>query len=455
MILDGATIARATGGRLIRPAGAGPVLTDTRALVPGAWFCALRGERFDAYDFLDQAAAAGAGGCIVAKEPPASWEGGAVVVQDTTVALQDLGRFVRSQLQVPVVALSGSSGKTTTRSLIALALSPLGAVHQTVGNLNNHLGVPMTLLATPEEADVLVVEMGTSSPGEIRFLCELATPDLRLLVNVGPAHLEELGGLDGVAEEKGAMFATARPGDQVVVNLDDPRVAARPIPEGVRRWTYGRSAGADVRLVEAEIEPSTLSTRATYAVGKGTHTVTLPAPGAHFAHNGAGAVACALALGVDAGAAVAALAGYAPVGMRLRAEPLPKGATALNDAYNANPQSMEASLRLLASLPGRRVAVLGDMLELGPDEGHFHTETARLAGELGLDLVVLVGPRMSRAAPAVDGVPCWAAEDGLTLADRLADWIGPEDRVLFKGSRGARVERILHHLQGNTDEGAT
>lgn len=455
MFLDGATIARATGGRLVRAAGAGPVLTDTRALGPGAWFCALRGERFDAWEFLGQAQAAGAGGCIVARPPSDDWRGGVVLVEDTTRALQDLGRYCRSQVTVPVVALTGSSGKTTTRTLIALGLGPLGSVHQTVGNLNNHLGVPMTLLATPPDAAALVVEMGTSSPGEIRFLCEIAKPTVRLLLNVGPAHLLELGGLDGVAREKGAIYDTASPGDQVVVNLDDARVAARPIPSGVRRWTFGRTEGADVRLVGASIDPVALATDATFLVGGRRLEVRLPAPGEHLAVDAAAALACAVAAGVAPEAALEGMARYEPVGMRLRSEPLPHGALALNDAYNANPQSMAASLRLLAALPGRRTAVIGDMLELGDDEARWHREIVELADGLGLDRLVLVGPRMSAAAGVATRTEVWSAVDGLELVDRLKASLGADDRVLFKGSRGARVERILQQVQGTSpDQGA-
>ncbi len=452
--LDGETIARATGGRLLRGGPAGPILTDTRALVPGAWFCALRGERFDAWDFLDRARDAGAVGCIVSREPPPGWSAGAVIVDDTTRALQDLGRHVRDRIEVPVVGITGSSGKTTTRALVALALSPLGAVHQTTGNLNNHLGVPMTLLATPDGAAGVVVEMGTSAPGEIRFLAELARPTVRLVVNVGPAHLEELGGLDGVAREKGALYATARPGDAAVVNADDARLAVMSLPRGVRRWTYGRARGADVRVVGSRLDPAALATDVALEVGGARHEVRIPSPGHHLAHNAAGAVACAVAVGVPVERAVEALAGYGPVGMRLRCEPLPGGGTALNDAYNANPQSMEASLRVLADLPGRRAAVLGDMLELGADEAHWHRRTVAFADGLGLDLLVLVGPRMAAARDAARHTEVWAAEDGMSLADRLRDWLDAEARVLFKGSRGARVERILQRVQGgSTDPG--
>jgi UDP-N-acetylmuramoyl-tripeptide--D-alanyl-D-alanine ligase len=440
--LDAATIASATGGRVLRAGPYGAVSTDTRALPAGSWFLALRGDRFDGHAFLGAAAAAGAAGCIVDTDPGPAWTGGVVLVTDTLRALQDLGRHARATFRGPVVGLTGSSGKTTTRALTALALRPLGIVHQTTGNLNNHIGVPLTLLACPSDADAMLVEMGTSSPGEIAVLADLARPNVRLIVNVGPAHLQELGGLDGVALEKGALFRAALPGDVVCVNADDPRVAAIPSPAGVRRLTWG-SAG-EVALLDAEIDPATLSTRARWQTPEGIVGARIPAPGHHIAHDAAAALAVAVALGVDPLAAAAALADYAPVGMRLRSEPLPGGGTALNDAYNANPASMEASLRLLASLPGRRAAVLGDMLELGADEAAWHQRVADLAASLDLDAIVLVGPRMSAAA--CPGAHRFANPDDAVAP--LRAWLGPDSVVLFKGSRGARVERVLQRLTG-------
>ena len=445
MNFDASAIAAATGGRLLAAAPAGRIHTDTRTLQAGDWFLAFRGERFDGHRFVEQAIASGAVGCVVdeAWEAPDGFAAGCVVVPDTLKAYQDLGLAARRQFQGPVVGLSGSSGKTTTRAFIALALSPLGMVHQTVANLNNHIGVPKTLLAAPSDAAVQVVEMGTSGPGEIQVLAEIGEPDVRLLVNVGPAHLEELGGLDGVAVEKGALFRTARPGDIVVVNVDDPYIAAMELPPGTRRVTWGR--GGDVELVDATLDPDTLHTISTFRTPTGTFTASLPAPGHHLAHNAAGAVATAWALGVDPAAAVAALEDYAPVGMRLKAQELPGGVHALNDAYNANPASMAASLRLLASLPGRRIAVMGDMLELGPEEGRYHREAVALAHELGLDGVVLVGPRMQAAADACPHALSFASPEEAVAPTRAV--LKPGDRVLFKGSRGAHVERVLQGLE--------
>lgn len=447
MILDGAEIAAATGGRLLRDGPHGPVATDSRTIAAGSWFLALAGERFDAHDYLADVATKGVAGCVVSREPPADWPGGIVLVDDTARALRDLGRAARDRLRCPVIGLTGSSGKTTTRALCALAVGGLGKVHQTVGNLNNQLGVPMTLLAAPDDADVAVVELGTSLPGEIAILSEIVRPTVRLIVNIGPAHLEELGGLEGVAQEKGALFATARPGDFLCINVDDPFVRAMPRPEGTHLVTYGEDPAATVCLVEVRVDAEAFATAATVRTPSGSLSFRLPIPGRHVAHDATAALAVAYALGLDLRAAAQAMERYEPVGMRMRAEPLPGGALAINDAYNANPGSMAASLEVLAALGGRRVAVLGDMFELGADELRWHRDVAALAGRLGLDLVVLTGPRMASVADACVGArELWVEPDPDAVAARLGSWLRSGDRVLFKASRGARVERILQTL---------
>lgn len=447
MKFDATTIADATRGTLVRDVeGSGPVLTDTRAIVPGAWFLALSGARFDGHDYVQQALDAGAVGAIVSRVDP-SWSGGIVQVADTTVALQDLGRFARSRFTSPVVGLTGSSGKTTTRALTALALSPLGVVHQTVGNLNNHLGVPMTLCALETHARSMVVEMGTSSPGEIEFLALMGTPDVRVIVNVGPAHLEELGGLDGVQLEKGALFRTARPGDTVVVNQLDERVAAIPVPAGVRVITVGTSA-SDVYVVEHAIS-GRLGMTVTFATPEGRFTVELPTFGAHIAVDAALALGVAWAAGANLEQATAALANYAPVGMRMAVVDLPSGARVFNDAYNANPASMMASMDALAGLEGRKTVVLGDMLELGPRELAYHRQVAAHADRLGFHRIVLVGERMGAAADAVKNTDLLVADDPETAGRVLSGALVAGDLVLLKGSRGARTEGVLSVLQEN------
>ncbi|MFT4625236.1 MAG: UDP-N-acetylmuramoyl-tripeptide--D-alanyl-D-alanine ligase [Myxococcota bacterium] len=444
---DASAIAAATAGVVIHDAPAGAMVTDSRRMVPGAWFVALVGDRFDGHRFLDQAIADGAAGVVVERDLPEDWAAGAVRVTDTLVALQDLARAARRRCIGPVVGITGSSGKTTTRTLVALALGPMGPVHQTGANLNNHIGVPLTILGGSVDAAATLVEMGTSAPGEIGLLADIGTPNVRLITNVGPAHLAELGGLGGVAIEKTALFRSARPGDICCINADDPHLREAELPDGVLAVRWGEASDADIRLVAVRILVEEFSTEAEFSTPAGRVTARIPAPGHHIAVDAAAALAVAYALGVDLSAAAAAMGGYEPVGMRLRREVLPSGVIALNDAYNANPDSVAASVRLLASLGGGRVAVLGDMLELGPDEARWHSETVALADVLGLDLLVLVGPRMAAAVGSVEHTPVLAFPDPADAAPSLATRLAPGDHVLFKGSRGARVERILQSLK--------
>lgn len=448
MILSAQEIAAATGGRLIRSAPPGELLTDTRALRPGSWFVALQGPRFDGHDFLDKAAEAGAAGAVLSREVP-GWTGGLVVVPDTTQAFGALGCAARRKLPCPVIGLTGTSGKTTTRALIALALSPLGPVHQTVANLNNHLGVPMTLLAAPPSSAAVVVEMGTSGPGEIETLALIAEPSHRLVINIGHGHLEELGDIEGVGREKLAMFATARPGDLALINLDDPRTRAADLPDGVRSLTYGRDEAAAIRLLQLELHPETLSTRVWIQAPSAEVEVVIPAFGVPFALNATAAIAVAEALGVPLAEAAEAMGRYAPVGMRQKIERLTSGALILNDAYNANPDSVKAALSTLAALPGRSMAILGDMLELGAHEQRLHAEVLDHASSLGVERIWVVGERFARAAESFSGVQ---AADADRVIEALSGTLGPSDRVLVKGSRGMRLERIVQGLSKPTSE---
>ena len=442
-----AQVLEATGGRRcgsgdVVDGVSGPITTDSRTAVSGDWFVALVGPRFDGHDFVGSVLAAGAHGVIVERVVP-DIEGVQVVVEDTTRALQDLGRAARARLRCPVIALTGSNGKTTTRAMIACAVAPLGHVHQTQGNLNNHLGVPLSLLAAPEYADVVVLEMGTSSPGEIAVLRDIATPDVRLVTNVGAAHLEELGGLDGVAVEKRSLFDAVGPTDTLVVNVDDPRLQDA---RGPCTLTFGQAEDATVQVVEATPMPSRGCTPVTLRVRDEVLQLEVPAVGHHMAMNAAAAIATALAVGVSPQHAARAVVAYEPVGRRMRPTRV-GGMLFLDDAYNANPSSMKASLDVLAAHDSRRVAVLGDMLELGPEELAFHNEVVAYAWTCGVDAVALHGERMSQTSVAApDGTPCWVENDPQLLAVRLAAWVREGDVLLFKGSRGARVERVMEAL---------
>lgn len=436
-------IAAATGGRLVQSGPPGPVGTDTRRLQPGVWFLALVGENFDGHAFLAHAAAAGCAG-VIANRVPEGWSRGFVEVQDTLRALQDLAAHVRSGFDGPVIGLTGSAGKTTTRALTALALEGLGEVYQTEGNLNNLVGVPLTLLRAPLGAAAWVLELGMNRFGEIARLAEISRPTIRLITNVGPAHLEGVGSLEGVARAKGELFASAEPDDICCVNADDPLASGIPTPPGVRVIRFGTAPGAEVRLTDAVVDAEQLVTRFRIEVADEVVLGQIRSPGLHLAMNAAAAVAVAVAARAPLQGLGRRLARYEPVGMRNRIEEGPGGLRVLNDAYNANPMSMAASLRTLSALSGRRIALLGDMLELGEGEQEAHRETLALALSLGLDLVGVAGPRFARAALEVPGAR--VAPDAPALGALVRAELRPGDTVLVKGSRGSRMETALAAL---------
>lgn len=443
MIFDARTIAAATGGELLREGPAGPVGTDSRRVPPGSWFVALAGEKFDGHDFLGVVAASGAAGALVSRAPE-RWSAGLVQVPDTLVALQNLARFVRGQFHGPVVGITGSVGKTSTRVMVVEVLRSLGVVHHTQGNLNNHIGLPLTLCHLPPDADVMVIEMGMNHRGEIALLQGIASPTVRLITNVGAAHVEGCGSIEGVAAAKQELFDGASAGDVVCVNLDDPFIAAMPLPEGVRVITWGRHPDAQIRLTDVSVDGSRLQTRLRIETPEGTVRATLEVPGEHLATNAAAAVAVAFALRVPIELLGPALSRFQPEGMRNRIERI-GGVAVLDDAYNANPVSMLAALRTLAALPGRRFAALGDMLELGAEEAPAHVEVLRAAVGAGLAEVWVTGPRMALAAASVPGARCFDDADALGAA--LAEAAVEGDSVLVKGSRGARMERVVERLR--------
>ncbi len=442
MIFDAATIAAATGGERLHDGPAGPVGTDSRRVAPGSWFFALSGDKFDGHDFLRVAAASGAAGVVISREPPSGWTTGLVRVRDTLVALQDLARHARDRFDGPVVGITGSAGKTSTRVMVVEVLRALGAVHHTQGNLNNHIGLPLTLCGTPPDADAMVVEMGMNHLGEIALLQGITRPTVRLVTNVGAAHVEGCGSIDGVARAKQELFDGAHPGDVLCVNLDDPRIAAMPHPPGVRVVTYGTTPEAMIRLTDVAVDGDRLQTRLRLETPDGAVRVTLDVPGAHLAINAAAAAAVAFALRVPVDTLGPALSRFQPEGMRNRVEDI-GGVAVLDDAYNANPVSMVAALRTVAALRGRRFAALGDMLELGEAEAEAHAAVLAEAVELGLDGVLVTGPRMTSAAVP----PVVAFPDADSLAQALATQLRAGDSLLVKGSRGVRMERVVERLR--------
>lgn len=445
-------IAEAVGGRLSGPAD-GPAAgasIDTRTIRRGEVFFAIVGER-DGHAYVGGAVDGGAAAVVISRPlepaPSCPW----ILVEDTLAALQALGAWRRSVSGARVVGLTGSCGKTTTKELIAAALGARGPVLATRGNLNNHLGVPLTLLELGPDHAHAVVEMGANHVGEVEQLTRLADPDVGLVTCVAPAHTEFFGGIEGVVRAKGELFATMRADAVAVVNLDDPRVRDMPRRPG-RAVTYGSdpAAGPDVLLEGADGEGD--GQRLTIRAPGGTVTACLSLPGTHNALNATAAIAAAHAAGVPVAAAAAGLGSVAPVKGR-GALLMGRRLEIIDDTYNANPASVRAGLGTLLTLArGRRtVAVLGDMFELGDEAPALHREVGERAAAAGVDLLVAVGGHAghvrSGALEAGSSPACVAVfestEDAVELIGGL---VRKGDIVLVKGSRGMKMERVVDSL---------
>jgi UDP-N-acetylmuramoyl-tripeptide--D-alanyl-D-alanine ligase len=462
-------LAAATGGRWLDPAPAevAGVSTDTRTIAPGSLFVALRGERFDGHAFLAEAARAGAAAALVsdpAAEPTAGARGdGAasralprLLVADTLAALGAVARHHRRRFDLPVVGVTGSNGKTTTREMVAAILATRGPVLKTEGNLNNEVGVPLTLLRLGPEHRFAVVELGMSNPGEIARLAAIALPQVGVVTNAAAAHLEGLGTVDAVADAKAELYQGLPPGGVAVANADDARMLRRAQASGRRLLTFaaGRQRRGDVVVLEL-LDEGPGGLRFLLGVGQREVEVALPLVGAHNAANAAAAACAAIALGCDDREIVRGLAAVAPVGRRLRLERLASGALLVDDCYNANPLSMGAALRTLAALAraegGRAVAVLGDMLELGAGELALHREVGAEAAAAGVDRLLCFGPRARdiAAGAVAAGLPperTFHTEDVAALAARARDGLVAGDVLLVKASRGTRLERLVEAL---------
>jgi UDP-N-acetylmuramoyl-tripeptide--D-alanyl-D-alanine ligase len=445
--------AEIVGGAL--PMSVAAVGIDSRSLPAAALFVALRGERFDGHDFVAAAVQAGARAVLVDREGHAglgSLPVPRLVVKDTLRALGEIARLNRWRRPRPIVAVTGSNGKTTTKELLHAALSAHGPVHKTTGNLNNLVGLPLTLLAWPDDAWAAVLEMGMNAPGEIARLAEIAQPNVGVITNVGPAHLLGLGTVDDVGRAKGELYSGLGPTGTAIVNLDDSVVMRIAFPRlgSRRRLTFGTVVGADVRVVEQVL--TAVGSRVTFEVlGRKLHA-DLPLVGPHNAMNAAAAVAGAAAMGVDPEVAVAALTSVSVPGGRLRAvEVATTGIHLIDDTYNANPASMRAAFTAVAQLAkGRYVAVLGDMLELGPTSPALHHEVGRAAAAAGISWILALGEHAAQIAAGAreSGANATHFEslDGLIRALDLGLERG--DWVLVKGSRGMRMERVVAHLEG-------
>ena len=454
--LSVADIVRATGGTLLRGDSAAVATSfaiDSRRVRRGGAFFALAGARVDGHRFVGEAGRQGAVVAVVERDlgTPAGSPETLVQVPSTPAALAACACAARERLtRTRFIGLTGSVGKTTTKDLIAAGLAATRRVHKTEGNLNNELGVPLTLLACPDDAEYAVIEMAMRGPGQIAELARWVRPDVGLVTAVRPAHLAMFRDLDDIAAAKGELYAVLPAESISVVNLDDPLACLQSFRHAGRRVTYGRGETADVRIERIEdrfVPGAELAVR----IAGGLVTVGLRFPGAHAAINAAAALATIHAAGEPVGPAALALAAVEPPPGRGRVLDLGAQITLVDDTYNSNPAALGSVLETLRrSHPkGRKILVLGDMLELGPGEREYHEEAGRLAAAAGVTVLIAVGPLARAALPSarIGGVvEAHAAEDADRAAEILAERLAPGDLVVVKGSRGVALDRVVDAL---------
>lgn len=452
---DVRTVAAVTGGQIIHNGADVPIQgfsTDSRTLQAGELFIPLRGEHFDGHDYLTQAVRRGAAACL-SEEVVVGLTIPVIQVRDTLQALGDLAAAVRQGFSGPVIGITGTSGKTTTKEMLAAILARTGPGLKSAGNFNNLVGVPLTLFGLCTDHRWAVIEMGMSARGEIARLAKIASPQVGIITNVGAGHLEKLGGISGVARAKGELFIHLPPGGTALVNADDPEVSSLPLANGVRRVLFGISAEAQVRA--SEVVAAEGAVRFTLHLPGLDQTAYLPLPGRHNVMNALAAAAAAWVLNVPAEEIVAGLAEFKPCPGRMELLEMADDTRILEDSYNANPLSMRAALDALHDLgrPGRRIAVLGDMLELGEASRDLHREVGALVATCADRLFTLGERACEIAAGAADhGMSADRIVTAQTVEElvvRLQQVLQPGDCLLIKGSRGMRMERITARLQGH------
>jgi UDP-N-acetylmuramoyl-tripeptide--D-alanyl-D-alanine ligase len=442
--------ARVLGAPLVghdRPFGV--VSTDSRTLPAGALFVGLRGPNFDGADFAAAALARGAVGAVVERaltDVTLPY----IRVPDSLEALQRLARRWRAEFSIPLVGIGGSNGKTTTKDMTAAILSRRGPCLSTQGNLNNHIGVPLTLLRLERTHRSAVIEMGANRIGDVAELVALASPTVGLITNAGAEHLEFFGDLDGVARGEGEMAAGLAPGAAAVINADDPYADYwRGVATGSNVVTFGLRTDADFRAkdIAQSIEAGRFATRFTLECPLGQRAIALQAGGAHNISNALGAAAAAASAGASLDDIASGLADFRAVAGRLQLKAGLRDSWIIDDSYNANPSSVHAGLDVLRSLPGPAWLVLGDMAELGTHSADSHAALGSYARECRVTRLFALGPESARAVETFGPGGEWFA-DADSLTRRLQAEIAPGVTVLVKGSRVNRLERVVQALLG-------
>lgn len=443
---------RATGGRAQGDWAVSGISIDTRTIEPGDLFVALKAAR-DGHDFVVQALEKGAGAALVSRVPEGMPENAPLLmVDDVQTGLEALGRAARARTAAKVVAVTGSVGKTSTKEMLAAMLQDQGKTHAAVASYNNHWGVPLTLARMPRDTDFAVIEIGMNHPGEIAPLAKQAEPHVAMVTTVAAVHLEAFEDVAGIASEKAAITSGLLPGGVAVLNADvDTADVLRAETVGCDQRWFGQAAENQLHSVETTAEG--LSARVTVAGIE--HSLNIQSQGAHFAMNALGALVCVEALGADVTRAVASLALWSPVkgrGARLELPWQGGVLTILDDSYNANPTSVGAALSVLAQAEGRKIAVLGDMKELGAAENQMHAALAELDAMQAIDTVHCVGPLMAHlhaALPAQKRGAQWQ-----TTADAIADLpsqLEAGDILLAKGSLSVGLGKLVDALRDMSD----
>jgi UDP-N-acetylmuramoyl-tripeptide--D-alanyl-D-alanine ligase len=448
MIRDLMELARVCGGVLEgHNAGFGAVTSDTRSLEPGTLFVALCGDRFDGHDFVSEAAARGAAGVLVGR--PVAAEISQVIVPDTLAALTAFAKAWRSAFEGTVIGLTGSNGKTTVKEMIGAVLSNCGPCLVTRGNLNNHIGVPLTLCRLAPTHRYAVIEMGANHPREIAHLAQVAQPDVGLVINAGPAHLEGFGSIEGVARAKGELFEALAVDATAVINADDRFAAlwhemARSVGSVI---TFGMHERADFRAtrVETRLTDSGFLTGFEIESPLGHRPVSIALAGEHNVMNALAAAAASHAAGADLESIVQGLGAMRPVSGRLEFRTALRGARLIDDSYNANPGSLRAGILSLAAVPGQRWLVLGEMAELGEDSPRLHADIGAFAREHGVDRLLAIGADARHAVEAFGPGACWFSSVEELTAEAQSG-LDREVTVLIKGSRVNRLERVAGAL---------
>ena len=454
-------ILEAVGGRLLGEFGdvnrtVSRVETDSRTIHAGSLFVPLMGERFDGHAYINSALEGGAAGCFTQRERESYLPGKFYIKVDSTQrALRDLARYYKKKFPIPVVALTGSVGKTTTKDMVAAVLGEKYRVLKTEGNLNNEIGVPMTLLRLSSEHEIAVLELGMNHAGEIDYLSAMVEPDAVLMTNIGDSHIEHFGSREKILEAKSEIFHHARPDAFVVINGDDPLLSTLPgrLPFSFTR--IGAGEGLDYRAVDVESDGASRMTCRIVAPS-GEFPVEIPALGDHMIYPTLMAAAVGEHFGLTHQQIADGVLHFAPTKMRMNILHRGEGITILNDTYNANPQSMRAAVEVLSGARGEfKAAVLGDMFELGPLAPALHAGIGEYLAKAGIPCLVAVGQLAKHIYDAAKaaGVPeCRYCEDKEQAKKVLDGLVRPHATILVKASRGMALEELVDYLLSITKE---